>query len=128
MDRGVVAAKGVFAMRPARFVYGGPLLLLAAFGGSAGCTHNYYYGAAPPCAPGIAGAVPYGAVCDVPPAAGGAAVAQNAPRSSTVAPAPRVVVSEPSGGGLPWRRTDPDSSNVITTRSEGAIDDPSAVR
>lgn len=115
-------------MRQARFFHGGVLLLLAGSVGSAGCTHNYYYGAAPPCAPGAPGAVAYGSVCDVPAASGGSAVAQNGTRSSAVASTPpRTVVSEPSGPRLSWRRSDPEAS-IATTRVEGAIDDPTTTR
>jgi hypothetical protein len=120
-------------MRLARFVHGGLLSALAAFAGSAGCTHNYYYGGVPPCAPGVAGTVQYGSVCEVPGPAGGAAVAQEGAgtgtgtRSSAVGTTPRVVVSEPKGPRLSWRRSDPETS-VATTRVEGAIDDGTKTR
>lgn len=105
-------------MRQARFLHGGMLLLLA------GCTHNYYYGTVPSCAPGT---VQYGSVCDVPASSGGAAVAQNGTRSSAVGSTPSVVVSEPSGPRLSWRRADPEAS-IATTRVEGAIDDSTSTR
>jgi hypothetical protein len=107
--------------------------------GSAGCTHNYYYGnAVPVCPPTTAAAtttvVPYGSVCDVPSqvVVGGATVAPGLSGETVVSSAarpPRVVVSEPRGGSrLGWRRSDPDSSSIIT-KSEGALlDEPTMSR
>lgn len=111
-------------MRQARYFHGGILLLLACSLGAAGCTHNYYYGAVPNCAPGT---VQYGSVCDVPATNGGATVAQNGTRSSAVGSTPRVVMSEPAGPRLSWRRSDPETG-VATTRVEGAIDDTTTTR
>lgn len=110
-------------MRQARFLHGGLLFLLAFSFGSAGCTHNYYYGAVPACPPGTPGAVTYGSVCEVPPSSGGTVVAQGSAgaRPSVVGTAPRVVVSEPSGSRFPWRRSDPEG--IATTRVEGALDE-----
>jgi hypothetical protein len=103
---------------------------LTGFGfGSAGCTHNYYYGnAVPVCGPAPAAAVPNGSVCEVPTqvVGGGALVTQGPVRSTIVsdgARPPRVVVSEPSDGSrFGWRPSDPDTS-LATTRTEGGLDD-----
>ncbi|MDR3635481.1 MAG: hypothetical protein P4L84_16875 [Isosphaeraceae bacterium] len=111
-------------MRQSRFLHGGLLFVLAASAGLAGCTHNYYYGGVPQCAPGTPGAVQYGSSCEVPAASGGAALVQNGTRSSAVGPTPRVVVSEPSGPRLSWRRSDPEAG-VATTRVTGGITDDS---
>lgn len=95
-----------------------------------GCTHNYYYGAAP-CGP--AGTAEYGAVCDVPTqVVGGSTVVAGS--SSPTSPGlsgsrpPRIVTSEPSGGSrLAWRRADPESGP--TTQIEGgAVEDPTVTR
>jgi hypothetical protein len=83
----------------------------------------------------VPGAVSYGGACDVPTTVLGNAAAGSAIRSSAVgapvvvgAPPPRVVVSEPSGGSrFAWRRTDPES-NLVTTKVEGAVDDPTVTR
>jgi hypothetical protein len=105
----------------------------------AGCTHNYYYGTAVPvCPPATAATttvVPYGSVCDVPSqvvVGSGTTITQAPDRPLVVStPAtrpPRVVVSEPAGGSrFSWRRSDPDSS-LVTTRSEGALDEPTISR
>ena len=111
-------------MRQARFMHGCLLCILTASLAAAGCTHNYYYGAVPQCAPGLPGTVQYGSVCDVPAASGGTAVAKEGTRPSVVGSAPRVVVSEPSGPRLSWRRSDPDAG-VPTTRVSGAMEDDS---
>jgi hypothetical protein len=120
-------------MRHARIMRGGLGLVLASGIASAGCTHNYYYGALPACGPTTtpAGTVQYGQVCEVPTqvVGGGSVLSQVPARSSIVGPRPpRVVISEPtgSGGGL-WRRSDPESS-LATTRVEGALDDPTVNR
>src|SRR5689334_20400919 len=83
------------AMRRARFVRGTLGVLLAGWVGSAGCTHNYYYGAVPvACAPGTAvvpGSVSYGSVCEVPAqVVGGGTVVASSPgiRSSVTTTAP----------------------------------------
>jgi hypothetical protein len=110
-----------------------PALAIAA--GSAGCTHNYYYGSAIPVysSPGE-----YGDVCEVPSqVSGGTVLVQSPSAPATVAAAPgttRVLVSEPLGSGtffrggsrLAWRRPDPDS--LITTRVEGGVDDATVTR
>jgi hypothetical protein len=125
-------------MRQARFKRGTLGVLLAGWVGSAGCTHNYYYGTAPTaCLPGttiVPGTVQYGSVCEVPPkVVGGGTVVASSPgvRSSVVTTAPagsRVVVSEPTNrSGLSWRRSDPES-NLATTRVEGSLDDETAVK
>ena len=123
-------------MRLPRFARGGSVTLLAGVIGSAGCTHNYYYGNVPVCGPTATlppGTVQYGAVCDVPTqVVGGGSVVTQAPPSTTVvagARPPRVVVSQPIAGPqrFPWRRSDPDGG-LATTRVEGALDDPSITR
>jgi hypothetical protein len=122
-------------MRRARFVRGTFGVLLAGWVGSAGCTHNYYYGNTPTaCAPGttlVPGTIQYGSVCEVPAkVVGGGSVVASSPgvRSSVVTPAPpgsRVVVSEPMNrSGLTWRRSDPEA----ITRVEGAIEDETTVK
>jgi hypothetical protein len=114
---------------------------VAGWVGSAGCTHNYYYGTVPTaCAPGttttiVPGTVQYGSVCDLPGRlfGGGGTVVAASPgvRSSVVASAPpnsRVVVSEPANrSGLTWRRSDPENG-LATTRVEGALDDETSVK
>ncbi|HMB08043.1 MAG TPA: hypothetical protein VKP69_30480, partial [Isosphaeraceae bacterium] len=77
-------------MRLARFARGGPIALLVGVIGSAGCTHNYYYGTVPVCGPTTAvapGTVQYGSVCDVPTqvVGGGSVVTQGPPRTTVVA-------------------------------------------
>jgi hypothetical protein len=125
-------------MRQARFVRGTLGVLLAGWVGSAGCTHNYYYGSVPTaCAPGttiVPGTVQYGSVCEVPArVVGGGSIVASSPgvRSSVVTAAPpgsRVVVSEPTNrSGLTWRRSDPESS-LATTRVEGALEDDTTVK
>jgi hypothetical protein len=126
-------------MRRARFTRGTLGVLLAGWVGSAGCTHNYYYGSVPvACAPGtstlLPGTVQYGSVCEVPAQiVGGGTVVASSPgiRSSVVGTAPpssRVVVSEPlDRPRLSWRRSDPES-NQMTTRVEGALDDDTTVK
>ena len=91
-------------MRLARFARGGSIALLGGVIGSAGCTHNYYYGNAPLCPPSttvVPGAVQYGASCDVPTQViGGSVASQASPPSTTLSGSmpPRVVVSQPSNG------------------------------
>jgi hypothetical protein len=126
-------------MRRARFVRGTLGVLVAGWVGSAGCTHNYYYGGVPTaCAPGtttvVPGTVQYGSVCDLPSRLfGGGTVVAASPgvRSSVVTSAPpgsRVVVSEPANrSGLTWRRADPESG-LATTRVEGTIEDETTVK
>jgi len=122
-------------MRRARFVSGTLGALLAGWVGSAGCTHNYYYGAMPAaCAPGtttlVPGTAPSASICDLPTQlfGGGTFVAASPGiKSSVTTTAPpsssssEVVVSEPINRPRPvWRRPDPESS-VATTRVEGAL-------
>lgn len=109
------------------------LLATAAWAGSAGCTHNYYYGATP-CGPSAAapGTVEYGSVCDVPTQVlGGSTVvagSSGSPTPLTGPRPPRIVTSEPSGGSrLAWRRADPENGQA-TTRVEGAVEDPTLTR
>jgi hypothetical protein len=122
-------------MRLARLARGGSIALLGGVIGSAGCTHNYYYGSVPGCPPSTTvtpGSVQYGASCDVPTQVIGGSVANQSSAPSTVLSGsmpPRVVVSQPSAGNprFPWRRSDPDSS-LATTRVEGAIDDSTVTK
>ena len=125
-------------MRRARFGRGTLGVILAGWVGSAGCTHNYYYGTVPTaCAPGttvVPGTVQYGSICDLPSRIfGGGTVVTASPgvRSSVVASAPlnsHVVVSEPANrSGLSWRRSDPESG-LATTRVEGALEDDTTVK
>lgn len=110
---------------------------------SPGCTHNYYYTGANPCAPGttavLPGAVQYGSMCEVPSKVeGGVAVVDPNAGSSIVttpllggARPPRVVVSEPGAGprlSSNWRRSDPDSSSLMSTRVEGGTSDSRVTR
>ena len=125
-------------MRQARFVRGGVLALLAgAIGaGSAGCTHNYYYGNVPPCGPGVIepGTLQNGSVCEVPTQVVGGTVVASGPTGTTTTALggprpPRIVVSEPMNGSsrFPWRRSDPESG-IATTNVEGALGDSTATR
>lgn len=131
-------------MRRARFVSGTLGALLAGWVGSAGCTHNYYYGAMPAaCAPGtptlVPGTASSASICDLPTQlfGGGTFVAASPGiKSSVTTTAPpsssssEVVVSEPINRPRPaWRRPDPES-NVATLRVEGALnsDDDSTVK
>lgn len=128
-------------MRRARYMRGTLGVLLAGWVGSAGCTHNHYYGSGIPvaCAPGttsalVPGSVQYGSMCEVPArsVAGGTVVSSPGVKSSVVAvvppPSTRVVVSEPlNRPHLLWRRSDPES-NLATTRSSGALDDDTTVK
>jgi hypothetical protein len=127
-------------MRHARLWQGGRGLGWAVLGMLAwpGCTHNYYYGAAPACAPAVVpSTVANGAVCAVPgQVQGGTVLAQGAGPATVVNGTPvlggprppRVVVSEPNGGLFRgWRRSDPDSG-LATTKVEGALDDSTVNR
>lgn len=126
-------------MRRARFVRGTLGILLAGWVGSAGCTHNYYYGTVPvACAPGtttvVPGTVSYGSVCEVPAqVVGGGTVVASSPGvkssvTTTAPPSSQVVVSEPTDRPrLSWRRSDPDNS-LATTRVEGALDEETTVK
>ncbi len=125
-------------MRRARIVRATLGVVLTGWIGSAGCTHNYYYGGVPvACAPGTTTIVPgssvqYGSVCEVPAqVVGGGTVVALSPgvRSSAAgAPSSRVVVSEPANRPkLSWRRSDPDSS-MATTRVEGALDEETTIK
>lgn len=132
-------------MRRARFVSRTVGALLVGWVvGSAGCTHNYYYGALPTaCAPGtttlVPGTVQTGSICDLPSQLfGGGTFVASSPgiRSSVTTTAPpsssssEVVVSEPiSRPRLSWRRPDPES-NIASTHVEGALnsDDDSTVK
>jgi hypothetical protein len=127
-------------MRRARFLGGFIAVWLAGWIGSAGCTHNYYYGTPPvACAPGTTTAAPgtvtYGSsICDLPSQLFGRSsstfvAASPGVKSSVTTTAPPtssasdVVVSEPANRPrLSWRRSDPESS-VATTRVEGALND-----
>jgi len=114
-------------MRQARFTprVVGTLLSLAGSVLSAGCTHNYYYGAAPACAPVVGGVVTdgdYGSVCEVPSqVVGGSTVVAAVPARPTptlTGPRPpKVVMSQPNGSRDVWRRSDPDG--LAVTRVEG---------
>lgn len=131
-------------MRHARFFRGGLGVFLAGWSmSSVGCTHNHYYGpSVPVCGPtavAVPATVPNGAVCEIPTQVeGGRLLSQGTGRSTIVsgapaysgAPAPRVVVSEPSSGlrlGRRWHRANPDSG-LATTRVEGAYDDSTTSR
>ena len=133
-------------MRRARFMRATLGVVLAGWVGSAGCTHNYYYGNPPvACAPGtttvVPGTVQYGSICDLPSRLfGGGTIVASSPgiRSSATSTAPpsssepsHVVVSEPANRPRlsPWRRSDPESS-VAITHVEGALnsDDDSTVK
>ena len=83
-------------MRRARGVPATLGVLLAGWVGSAGCTHNYYYGTVPTatnCAPGT---VQYGSVCDIP---------------SQLFGGPRVVVSSP--GAAPVSHADDGKPQIV---------------
>jgi hypothetical protein len=114
----------------------GALLGTALLAGAGGCTHNYYYGTpVAVCPPGTApapAAVEYGSVCEVPTqvVGGGTVVAGKAlqPVPALGGPRPpRVVLSEPGGSRLGWRRADPDGG-LATTRVEGGTLDDSVTR
>ena len=102
---------------------------------NSGCTHNYYYGAAPGCVPiGQTVTTQVGQVCEVP---NGTVVTSNAPGTVISQPesanplssgpnAQRIVISQPAynssfSNRLRWRRPDPE--NLATTRVEGALPD-----
>ena len=124
-------------MRRARTQRVGLTLVLGAalWTTSAGCTHNYYYGAVPAgCAPSTTltpSSVSSNTVCEVPThVVGGATTVVSSPYvlSTPVLTGPRpprIVLSEPNVNTRPsWRRGDPDSgSGLATTRVEGALDD-----
>jgi hypothetical protein len=127
-------------MRHAQILRGGLWAILAVtVVGSAGCTHNYYYGAAPACPPVVAPAVVTAApVCEVPAVVSGGAVAVRAPAQTTiingvpvttVPKPPSVVVSEPRRKRMfgNWRTPDPEA-DVATTRVEGAYEEPTSTR
>jgi hypothetical protein len=132
-------------MRRARSMRATLGIFLAGCAGSAGCTHNYYYGPLPvACAPGssstvVPGSLQYGSVCEVPTRIfGGGTVVAASPgiRSSVTTTAPpssstssQVVVSEPANRSRlsPWRRSDPESS-LATTRVDGALDEESTIK
>jgi hypothetical protein len=124
-------------MRQAQSLRASAWLVLALAAGSAGCTHNYYYGSSMPICPEASTTVnSYGSVCEVP-TVGGSMVAQGSGTTViTGAPRPtRVVVSEPLQEGVPvrgarrfaWRRSDPESS-LATTRLEGELKEDSVSR
>jgi hypothetical protein len=109
-------------------------IVLCAWAGVSGCTHNYYYGYPAGTAPGV-----LGEVCQVPTqTSGGTVIVQSPGQPTYVAAAPAnapVLVSEPLIGGGPllragsrftWRRPDPES--LATTRIDGAIDDSTVTR
>lgn len=111
------------------------LTALAVTAGSAGCTHNHYYGAGVPI---YTRPAQYGEVCEIPSQVSGGTVVVQSPANSTVASTSpsvsHVVVSEPQGAGpfsrmgsrFAWRRPDPES--LVTTRVEGAADDSTVTR
>jgi hypothetical protein len=117
------------------------LLVLAGLGGNTGCTHYHYYGAPPAiigtpqqviCEPQVqvqrqAAAVPYGSVCEVPPASsGGVFVAATPRRTEVLVSKPQGSASRARGGSrFAWHRPDPEG--LATTRVEGGLDD-SALR
>ena len=121
-------------MRHARTQRVGLTLVLGAalWTTSAGCTHNYYYGAVPSaCAPATVApsSASYGSVCEIPThVVGGATTVVSSPYvlSTPILTGPRpprIVLSEPNVNTRPsWRRGDPDSG-LATTRVEGALDD-----
>jgi hypothetical protein len=127
-------------MRRARILRWSTGVLLAAWIGSAGCTHNYYYGTTPvACAPGTTTGAPAtvtagSSICDLPSQLFGRSnstivaaspgvqtnVTSTAPPSAS---ASDVVVSEPANRPrFTWRRSDPESS-VATTRVDGALNE-----
>jgi hypothetical protein len=129
-------------MRRARILRWWTGVLLAGWIGSAGCTHNYYYGSVPvACAPGTTTGAPAtvtagSSICDLPSQLFGRSrgtivaaspgvqtnVTSTAPPSSATSSSD-VVVSEPaSRPRLSWRRSDPESG-VATTRVDGAINE-----
>jgi hypothetical protein len=109
--------------------------------GLAGCTHNHYYGnAVPVCGPvtTVPGSVASGSICEVPTQVGGGTLIGSGQGRSTIvadAPfysgsrAPRVVVSEPSGGSRlgRWHRADPEAG-LAQTRVEGEYTDSTTNR
>ncbi len=114
-------------MRRSRSIRAGALALTVAASGSTGCiSHNHYYTASgvPTYSTTDVGPFQIGTVCETAPGqvVNGTVVAQATP-TTTPAPAPRVVVSQPSTSSrLSWRRTDPESG-LATTRVEGAVED-----
>ena len=131
-------------MRRPRFVSATLGVLLVGWVGSAGCTHNYYYGALPascdPASPTVVpGTAQVSSLCDLPSQLFGRTTvvpSSPGPKLSVTSTAPpsssstEVVVSEPvNRPRLSWRRPDPESS-VATTRVEGAIngEDDSTVK
>jgi hypothetical protein len=125
-------------MRRARFLCWSTAVLLAGWVGSAGCTHNYYYGTVPvACAPDPTACPPAtvtagSSIGDLPSQLFGRSrstivaaspgiqtnVTSTAPPSSSSS---EVVVSEPANRPrLSWRRSDPESG-VAQLRVEGAL-------
>jgi hypothetical protein len=120
-------------------------VIVMAWAGASGCTHNYYYGTpVPGCPPaGQAVTTQVGSVCDVP--SGQVVVTgPSSPKtiSSDVAAQPqgkgtsilsnpsRVVISEPAFGPpsigqsnsrFKWKKPDPESLPIM--KAEGALDD-----
>ncbi len=102
---------------------------------NSGCTHNYYYGGTPGCAPiGQTVTTQVGQICEVPSgsvvtsSAGPVVVGQTevSPPAFSAPNAQRIVISQPAynpslGNRLRWRRPDPE--NLATTRVEGALED-----
>ena len=131
-------------MRRARIRRWSTAVLLAGWVGSAGCTHNYYYGTVPvACAPGTPTAAPAtvvagSSICDLPAQIFGRRnttivaaspglqtnVTSTAPPSSSSSSS-EIVVSEPAGRPrLSWRRSNPEpDSGVAQLHVEGAINE-----
>ncbi len=108
--------------------------VLAGLIGSAGCTHNHYYGSAvPPCAPpAVMSTYHNGDVCEVPSQVYGGTVVAQSPGQTTVISNPvargsRVLVSQPQGSGrFAWRRPAPEGP--LNTRVAGALEDDATIQ
>jgi len=120
----------------------------ACWSGATGCTHNYYYGGLPACAPGgQAVTTQVGPVCEVP--SGQEAIISSGattpgmvirtnptdPGPATVSPPRKVVISQPAYGPAlarnpghfgRWRRPDPEG--LATIRTEGGLSDDTIQR
>ena len=106
----------------------GALAVLALGAGATGCTHNYYYGAVPPCAEPATVVGSTGTACDPPTqvVSGGIVTTPGASQSAVVAGTPRVIVSQPQRRRFSWRASDPET--LATNRLEGAIGEDSVSR